>query len=39
MAKDRFVRYITEKEYRMFPNLWTRVLTAWMTMMVVFGLM
>jgi len=36
MYKDHVIRTITELEYRMFPNLWTRVMSAWMTMMAVF---
>jgi hypothetical protein len=34
--KDHVIRTITEQEYRMFPNLWTRVMSAWMAMMAVF---
>jgi hypothetical protein len=34
--KDHVIRTITEQEYRMFPNLWTRVMSAWMGMMAVF---
>jgi hypothetical protein len=36
MYKDHVIRTITEQEYRMFPNLWTRVMSAWMAMMAVF---
>jgi hypothetical protein len=36
MYKDHVIRTITEREYRMFPNLWTRVMSAWLAMMVVF---
>ncbi len=39
MSKSRIIRTITEHEYRMFPNLWTRVMSAWIGMMAVFGLM
>ena len=35
--KDHIIRVITESEYRMFPNLWTRVMSAWIGMMAVFG--
>jgi hypothetical protein len=34
--KDHVIRVITENEYRMFPNLWTRVMSAWIAMMAVF---
>jgi hypothetical protein len=34
--KDRVIRVITYDEYRMFPNLWTRVMSAWIGMMAVF---
>jgi hypothetical protein len=34
--KDRVIRIITEDEYKMFPNLWTRVMSAWIAMMAVF---
>ena len=34
--KDQVIRGITENEYRMFPNLWTRVMSAWIAMMAVF---
>ena len=30
------IRTITEKEYRAFPNLWTRVMSAWIAMAAVF---
>jgi hypothetical protein len=33
MYKSRVIRNITEQEYRMFPNLWIRVMSAWMGMM------
>ena len=36
MYKEHVIRNITEQEYRMFPNLWTRVMSAWMAMMAVF---
>jgi hypothetical protein len=39
MYKSRIIRTITEHEYRMFPNLWTRVMSAWIAMMAVFSLM
>lgn len=29
MYKGRIIRAITQREYRMFPNLWMRALTAW----------
>jgi membrane protein implicated in regulation of membrane protease activity len=38
MYKGQILRTITEQEYRMFPNLWVRVMTAWMAMMAVAGL-
>jgi hypothetical protein len=38
MYKSRIIRTITEQEYRMFPNLWIRVMTAWIAMMSIFGL-
>jgi len=38
MSKSRIIRTITEYEYRMFPNLWIRVSSAWIGMMAVFGL-
>jgi hypothetical protein len=36
MYKEHVIRNITEREYRMFPNLWTRVMSAWLAMMAVF---
>ena len=30
------IRTITQEEYRMFPNLWTRVMIAWIGMTAVF---
>jgi len=30
--KSKAIRAITKDEYRMFPNLWTRVMTAWFGM-------
>jgi len=36
MYKEHVIRNISEQEYRMFPNLWTRVMSAWMAMMAVF---
>jgi hypothetical protein len=36
MYKDRVIKVITENEYRMIPNLWTRVMSAWVAMMTVF---
>jgi hypothetical protein len=36
MYKDQVIRVITVAEYRMFPNLWTRVMSAWIGMMAVF---
>lgn len=38
MYKDQIIRTITESEYRMFPNLWMRVMSAWIGMMAVFSL-
>lgn len=38
MYTDRILRTITEREYRLFPNLWVRVMSAWMAMMAVFAL-
>ncbi len=35
--KGQMIRVITENEYRMFPNLWTRVMSAWIAMMAVFS--
>lgn len=35
-SKDHIIRFISESEYRMFPNLWTRVMSAWIGMMAVF---
>jgi hypothetical protein len=35
--KDHVIRVITESEYRMIPNLWTRVMSAWIGMMAVFS--
>ena len=29
MNGDRVLRVITEQEFRMYPNLWTRVMSAW----------
>jgi hypothetical protein len=37
--KDHILRIITEQEYRMFPNLWARVMSAWIGMTAVFGIM
>jgi len=34
--KDQVIRVISYDEYRMFPNLWTRVMSAWIGMMAVF---
>jgi hypothetical protein len=36
--KDHVIRAITESEYRGFPNLWIRVISAWLAMMATFGL-
>lgn len=36
MYKDHVIKAITHDEYRMFPNLWTRVMSAWIAMMAVF---
>ncbi len=36
MSKDHVIRPISEEEYRMIPNLWTRVMSAWIGMMAVF---
>jgi hypothetical protein len=38
MNKDQIIRTLTESEYRMFPNLWMRVISAWIGMMAVFSL-
>lgn len=38
MYKDQVIRTITENEYRMFPNLWSRVMSAWIGMMALFYL-
>jgi len=38
MYKDQVLKMITESEYRMFPNLWMRVMSAWIGMMAVFSL-
>lgn len=38
LHKSQIVRTITEHEYRIFPNRWTRVMSAWMGMMAVFGM-
>ena len=35
--KTRVIRTISEYEYRFFPDLWTRVMSAWIAMMAVFG--
>jgi hypothetical protein len=35
-CKDHVIRVISENDYRMFPNLWTRVMSAWIAMMAVF---
>jgi hypothetical protein len=34
--KGHVIRTISEYEYRMFPNLWTRFMSAWIAMMAVF---
>ena len=36
MYKDHVIRPISEEEYRMIPNLWTRFMSAWIGMMAVF---
>jgi hypothetical protein len=36
--KDHVIRSITEAEFRRFPNLWARVMSAWIGMMAVFCL-
>jgi hypothetical protein len=36
--KDRVIRTISEYAYRMFPNLWTRVMSAWIGIGAVFCL-
>ena len=38
MYKDQVIRTISENEYRMFPNLWSRVMSAWIGMMALFYL-
>jgi hypothetical protein len=35
-SKDHVIRVITADEYKMFPNLWARVMSAWIAMMAVF---
>jgi hypothetical protein len=35
--KEQVIRVISYDEYRMFPNLWTRVMSAWIGMMAVFS--
>ena len=34
--QSRVIRTISEAEYKMFPNLWTRVMSAWVAMAAVF---
>jgi hypothetical protein len=36
--KNQVIRTVTEQEYRMFPNLVTRVMSAWIGAMSVLGL-
>ena len=38
MYKSRILRTITEQEFRMFPNLGVRVVSAWIAMMAAFWL-
>lgn len=38
MYKTRVLRTITEQQYRLFPNLLVRVMSAWIAMIAVFGL-
>lgn len=33
MYKTRVIKMITEREYRLYPSLWTRVMSAWIGMM------
>jgi uncharacterized membrane protein len=35
---SQMVKVVTEREYRMFTNLWTRVMTAWIGMLAIFAL-
>ncbi len=35
-SKGHIIRAINAFEFRMFPNLWTRVMSAWLGMMAVF---
>lgn len=35
-SKGHIIRTISAVEFRMFPNLWTRVMSAWIGMMAVF---
>jgi hypothetical protein len=37
--KSQIIRQITEDEYQMFPNLWTRAMSAWIGTLSVFGIM
>lgn len=36
--QGRVIRTISEAEYTMFPNLWTRVMSAWVAMAAVFSM-
>jgi hypothetical protein len=36
--QGRVIRIVTEREYKCFPNLWTRVMSAWIGMTAVFCL-
>ena len=35
--KEHIIRAISENEYQMFPNLWTRAMSAWLGMIAVFS--
>jgi hypothetical protein len=37
MYKDHVIRTITAEEYAMFPNLWVRVMTAWIVVAATIG--
>jgi hypothetical protein len=38
MYQDRVISTISEHEYRWFPSLWTRVMSAWLGMVALLGL-
>jgi len=37
MYKGHVIRTLTQREYLLFPNLWTRFMSAWIGMMAVFS--